>query len=45
MADVSSPVMGPRLQHSLGVVEKQNEIKLKLKRTLTKLDEGTLFNR
>lgn len=32
--------MGPRLKHSLSIVERQNEIKAKLKKTFTKLDEG-----
>ena len=34
--------MGPKLRHTLGMVEKQNEIKAKLKRTFTKIDEGKL---
>lgn len=32
--------MGPRLKHSLNIVERQNEIKAKLKKTFIKLDEG-----
>ena len=32
--------MGPKLRHTLGMVEKQNEIKAKLKRIFTKIDEG-----
>ena len=35
--------MGPRLKHSLGVVEKQNEVKAKLKRTFYKFDEGNYY--
>ena len=33
--------MGPRLKQSLHSIEKQNELKHKLKRTLQKLDDGT----
>jgi hypothetical protein len=32
--------MGPKLRHTLGAVEKQNEIKTKAKRAMQKLDEG-----
>lgn len=34
--------MGPRLKQSLSVIEKQNELKHKLKRTLQKLDDGNI---
>ena len=33
-------LMGPRLKQSLSSIEKQNELKHKLKRTLQKLDDG-----
>jgi hypothetical protein len=32
--------LGPKLRHTLTVVERQNELKTKAKRTLQKLDEG-----
>ena len=32
--------MGPRLRHTLSVVERQNELKTKAKRTMQRLDEG-----
>jgi hypothetical protein len=34
--------MGPILKHSLSVVERQNDIKAKLKRIFSKIDESTL---
>jgi hypothetical protein len=34
--------LGPKLRHTLTVVERQNELKTKAKRTLQKLDEGKL---
>jgi hypothetical protein len=37
---MTSELMGPRLKHTLNVVERQNEVKAKLKRTLRRLDEG-----
>jgi Ca2+-binding EF-hand superfamily protein len=44
MATTASPAsngfLGPMLKLSLAAVEKQNEIKTKLKRTFGRLDEG-----
>jgi hypothetical protein len=35
--------LGPKLRHTLTVVERQNELKTKAKRTLQKLDEGKWY--
>jgi hypothetical protein len=36
--------MGPKLRHTLSVVERQNELKTKAKRTLQRLDEGNIYS-
>ena len=36
----SGMAMGPKLRHTLSVVERQNELKTKAKRTMQRLDEG-----
>lgn len=41
---MTSELMGPKLMHTLNVVERQNDVKAKLKRTLRRLDEGNNRN-